>query len=189
MEHATEADGSPWKLGYQMNERYLKWDSSAQRQLILIWVAQQVRRGRWSQITAAAHRSIPAQCLAAADLFPLCDVPLAPTLPSQLDITLPELEERVAELAMLLPDLDSKLDRMQVGWGWGLGGSGSSVFNADCGGLLPSSIGELWWLDVGAQGCHGQSKRDSSWPRFAISHSLPADCRPMPLPHLPPPAG
>ena len=73
MEHAPAADGSPWGLGYQMNERYLKWDSSAQRQLILIWVAQ------------------------------------------QLDISLPELEERVAELALLLPDLDSKLDRLQVG--------------------------------------------------------------------------
>lgn len=25
-----------------MNERYLRWDSSAQRQLIMIWVAQQL---------------------------------------------------------------------------------------------------------------------------------------------------
>lgn len=26
----------------QMNERYLRWDASAQRQLIMIWVAQQL---------------------------------------------------------------------------------------------------------------------------------------------------
>ncbi|KAL4421626.1 hypothetical protein ABPG75_010917 [Micractinium tetrahymenae] len=67
------AGGSaPWKMGYQCNERYLKWDSSAQRQLILIWVAQ------------------------------------------QLDLTMEQLEGRVAELALLLPDLDAKLDRLQA---------------------------------------------------------------------------
>lgn len=57
-----------------MNERYLKWDASAQRQLILIWVAQ------------------------------------------QLAITLPQLEERVAELCLLLPGLDAKMERLQVRW-------------------------------------------------------------------------
>ncbi|PRW60757.1 ATP-dependent zinc metalloprotease FTSH mitochondrial [Chlorella sorokiniana] len=55
-----------------MNERYLRWDASAQRQLIMIWVAQ------------------------------------------QLDVTMAELEERVAELALLLPDLYSKLDKLQA---------------------------------------------------------------------------
>lgn len=40
---APEAEGAPWSMGYQCNERYLKWDDSAQRQLILIWVAQQAR--------------------------------------------------------------------------------------------------------------------------------------------------
>ncbi|KAL4450220.1 hypothetical protein ABPG77_010889 [Micractinium sp. CCAP 211/92] len=67
------ASGSaPWKMGYQCNERYLKWDSSAQRQLVLIWVAQ------------------------------------------QLDLTLEQLEGRLAELALLLPGLDAKLGRMQA---------------------------------------------------------------------------
>lgn len=47
MEAAAAAAGqrSPWGLGYQMNERFLRWDDSAQRQLILIWVAQQARWG------------------------------------------------------------------------------------------------------------------------------------------------
>lgn len=66
------AEGTPWQFGYQCNERYLKWDVSAQRQLIIIWVAQ------------------------------------------QLDVTLPEVHDRLAELALLLPDLDAKLDRMQA---------------------------------------------------------------------------
>lgn len=37
-----------------------------------------------------------------------------PPLPLQLDITLIELEGRLAELAALLPDLAAKLDRLQV---------------------------------------------------------------------------
>ena len=60
-------------MGFQCNERYLQWDQSAQRQLILIWVAQ------------------------------------------QLSITLPQLDERLAELSLLLPTLVAKLDRLEAG--------------------------------------------------------------------------
>ncbi|KAI3424763.1 hypothetical protein D9Q98_008152 [Chlorella vulgaris] len=72
VEQASAAGRSPWTMGYQLNERYLAWDSSAQRQLILIWVAQ------------------------------------------QLDVTLPDVECRVAQLTLLLPGLDARLDRMQA---------------------------------------------------------------------------
>ena len=59
-------------MGFQCNERYLRWDQSAQRQLVLIWVAQ------------------------------------------QLSLTLPQLEERLAELSLLLPALVAKLDRLEA---------------------------------------------------------------------------
>jgi hypothetical protein len=58
-------------MGYQLNERYLAWDSSAQRQLILIWVAQQViapqqmistcLSGSWWAVAVTCARSRRAQ--------------------------------------------------------------------------------------------------------------------------------
>lgn len=47
-----------------------------------------------------------------------------PQVAQQLDLTMAQLEERVAELALLLPGLDAKLDRMQVGRNVGRSRSG-----------------------------------------------------------------
>lgn len=49
----------------------------------------------------------------------LC-LPPPPGVP-QLDISMAQLEERVAELGLLLPDLVGKLDRLQVRRGEGAG--------------------------------------------------------------------
>eukprot|EP00882_Tetradesmus_deserticola_P013619 GHRQ01014459.1.p1 GENE.GHRQ01014459.1~~GHRQ01014459.1.p1 ORF type:complete len:259 (+),score=67.76 GHRQ01014459.1:333-1109(+) len=69
---STALPPNPWSFGFQCNERYLDWDSSAQVALVKIWLA------------------------------------------GKMDITVPEVEERLAELANLLPDLVSKMERARA---------------------------------------------------------------------------
>ncbi|KAF6253901.1 hypothetical protein COO60DRAFT_1703616 [Scenedesmus sp. NREL 46B-D3] len=68
----TALPPNPWSFGFQCNERYLDWDSSAQIALVKIWLA------------------------------------------GKMDITVPEVEARLAELANLLPDLVSKMERARA---------------------------------------------------------------------------
>jgi hypothetical protein len=63
---------NPWSFGFQCNERYLQWDSSAQIALIKIWLAE------------------------------------------KMEITVPEVEEQLAELGNLLPDIVGKMDRARA---------------------------------------------------------------------------
>lgn len=66
------SDGSDTVFGFQVNERYLDWDESAARQLIRIWVAEQMN----------------------------CDVEY--------------VNEKLAELSVLLPDMVNRLDKLQA---------------------------------------------------------------------------
>lgn len=62
----------PWAFGFQVNERYLDWNASAQTQLLKL------------------------------------------TCATKLGMDLAEFEERLGELAALLPELSSKLAKMKV---------------------------------------------------------------------------
>lgn len=69
---STALPPNPWSFGFQCNERYLDWDTSAQIALIKIWLA------------------------------------------NKMEITVPEVEERLNELANLLPDLVGKMERARA---------------------------------------------------------------------------
>lgn len=69
---SSKLPDNPWSFGFQCNERYLDWDTSAQIALIKIWLAE------------------------------------------KMEITVPEVEAKLAELANLLPDIVGKLDRAKA---------------------------------------------------------------------------
>lgn len=69
---AHEERPPPWSFGFQTNERYLKWDESAQRQLLKLHVA------------------------------------------AKLDKEVSWVEDKLQELASIIPDLEGKMDRMKA---------------------------------------------------------------------------
>lgn len=91
----------------QMNERYLRWDASAQRQLIMIWVAQQldVTTAELEGATRLRAGRVPDNMHGKAPFG----------YATHLQRCWRAAAERVAELGLLLPDLYSKLDKLQVG--------------------------------------------------------------------------
>jgi hypothetical protein len=180
MEAAAAAERSPWGLGYQLNERYLLWNDSAQRQLILIWVAQQVseqhvlreagrarRRAARCGVEAAAsvcrrQASFTAVRPSSLNPAPFCwdghHIDCNRDSSPQLDITLAELEGRVAELALLLPDLAAKLDRLQVSGG-GLSAGMSCVHVLK--GLGAHWAGPASWAGCQMSGAAGRGAGDA----------------------------
>lgn len=89
----------PWNFGFQTNERYLKWDESAQRQVLKMHVADklgQVPCGRFCcgtcQHLFPQPRNTPYHCLQEVSW----------------------VEGKLQELVDIIPDLAGKVDHMKA---------------------------------------------------------------------------
>ena len=92
---AHEERPPPWSFGFQTNERYLKWDESAQRQLLKLHVA------------AKLDKVLPGCNTACMFCHCQCD-----QLSQSQEVSW--VEDKLQELASIIPDLEGKMDRMKA---------------------------------------------------------------------------
>ncbi len=86
----------PWKFGFQTNERHLKWDESAQRQLLKMHVADKL-----GQVAHLLLQRFVCTCH---------DVQLIVHIQQEVSW----VEDKLQEVVEIIPDLAGKVDTMKA---------------------------------------------------------------------------
>lgn len=102
----------PWLLGFQCNERYLKWGDSAQTQLLKIYAARELGKVLEILPPDGLLSDLAHCCLEKRNSPETASISLMPIYALQ---DVPWVEEQLRFLSDTLPDLVNKLSRMKAG--------------------------------------------------------------------------